>query len=266
MKFDFKINKYYLVSYAMTSKYKPFSGWEKLEDKIWEKHKYEPAYYFLNSKYINWAIEKLQTDFSDENIKDVFLKQASILEKIYQEIFKTKEFKRLYKETERHLKLVENQWQKNEKEVLKILKEVSGLPTPKHKINVYITHPKLHIGRTLDKKTIVWGHEEDWTNYSSVYLCHELLHIMTWPGHFQPNFDILHAIVVLADDELKIRLNRKGKYLSFKKEELNTEAVKLINLAKRIMPYWKKYLNGKLGKNILELKNLLDKYKKRGAF
>ncbi|PIW74882.1 MAG: hypothetical protein CO003_00220, partial [Candidatus Portnoybacteria bacterium CG_4_8_14_3_um_filter_44_15] len=61
---------------AMTSKHKPFSGWEKLEEKIWNKYKFEPAYYFLNSKYINWAAEKLQTDFSDKNIKNAFLKQA----------------------------------------------------------------------------------------------------------------------------------------------------------------------------------------------
>ncbi len=259
MKFEFKINKYYLVGYAMTSKHEPFSDWEKLEEKIWNKYKFEPAYYFLNFRYINWAIEKLQTNFSDENIKDIFLKQAALLEKIYKEIFKTKEFKRLYSETEKHLDFVKNQWQKNEKEVLKILQEISGLPIPKHKITVYITHPKSRNAKTIDKDTIVCGHAQNWKNYLTVYLCHELFHIMTWPGHFQPNFDILHAIMVLVDDELKIRLNKKGKYLDLKKEELNDRTIKLINRAKKIMPYWKKYLDGKSGKNILELKDFLVK-------
>jgi len=257
MKFEFKINKYYLVGYAMTSKHKPFSGWEKLEEKIWKKYKYEPAYYFLNSKYASWAIEKLQTDFSDGNVKNAFLKQATVLEKIYHDIFKTREFKRLYNETEKYLNFVKNQWQKNEKEVLKILQEISRLPIPKHKITVYITHPKSHNGKTLDKKSIVWGHEEDWKNYATVYLSHELLHIMTWPSHFQKNYDISHALICLAtSNELRIRLNKKGKY--FKEGKFYTE-YKTRKIEKKILPYWKKYLSGKLGKDILGLKSILDK-------
>lgn len=39
MKLEFKINKYYLAGYAMTSKNKPFPVWEKLEEKIWQKYK-----------------------------------------------------------------------------------------------------------------------------------------------------------------------------------------------------------------------------------
>ena len=261
MKFEFKINKYYLVGYTMVSKNKPFLAWKKLEEKIWQKYKDEPAYYFLNPKYISWALEKLQTDFSDKNINGVFLKQTAILKKIYKEIFKTKEFKRLRKETEKHLIFVKNQWQKNEKETLKILQEISGLPLPKQKITVYITHPKSRNAKTIDKNTIACGRTENWKNYLTVYICHELLHIMTWPAQFQPHFNILHAIIMLVDDELKFRLSKKGKYLNFKKDELNNEVIKLINLAKRILPYWRKYLSGKLGKNILKLKIFLVKYK-----
>lgn len=162
--------------------------------------------------------------------------------------------------------MIKNQWKKNEKEALRILQEISGLPIPRHKITVYITHPKSRNAKTLDRNTIVIGRIENWKNYLTVYLCHELMHIMTWPAHFQSNFNILHAIIMLADDELKIRLNKKGGYLSFKKEELNAEVIKLINSAKKILPYWRKYLNGNIGKNILGLKSLLDKNKKLGRF
>jgi len=265
MKLEFKINKYYLVGYTILSPNKPFIAWKKLEEKIWQRNREKPAYYFLNPKYINWAIEKLQTDFSNKNTKSVFLKQATVLKKIYQEIFKTKEFKRLRKETEKYLNFVKNQWKRNEKEALKILQEVSGLPIPKHKISVYTTHPKSHNGKTLDKKTIVWGHTEDWENYATVYLSHELLHIMTWPSHFQKNYNISHALICLAtNNELRIRLNKKGKY--FKDRKIYTEYPEMIKLEKAILPHWKKYLGGKTGKNILELKNFLDKYKKGGAF
>jgi len=255
MKFKFKINKYYLVGYAIASRNKPFLVWEKLEEKIWQKYKDEPAYYFLNPKYISLSLEKLQTDFTEKNIKSVFTKQVKTLGGIYNDIFKTKEFKRLYKETYKYLQFVKKQWQKNEKEALKILQEVSGLSIPKREITVYITHPKSRNGKTLDKKTIVCGHIEKWKNHITICLCHELLHIMTWPGHFQTHFDILHSIILLNDNELKIRLNKKGKY--FKEKGFNIEPAGFFNLEKKILPYWKKYLEGKLGKNIIEFKNLV---------
>lgn len=257
MKIEFKINKYHLVGYSISSKNKPFPAWKKLEEKIWEKYKNEPAYYFLNPRYINWALEKLQTDFSDKNINNVFLKHCVILKKIYQDIFKTKEFKKLLKETNIHLLFIKNQWKKNENDALKILEEVSGLPIPKHKIIVYITHPKSRNAKTLDKNTIVCGHYEEWKNHLTICLCHELLHIMTWPGHLQPNFDVLHSIILLNDNELKIRLNKKGEY--FKEGNLNIEPPEFFNLEKKILPHWKKYLSGKLTNNILELQKFLVK-------
>lgn len=255
MKFEFKINKFYLVGCAMMSKNKPFPAWKKLEEKIWQKYRDEPTYYFLNPKYINWSLGKLQTDFAKKNIESVFIEQAKTLKKIYQDIFKTKEFKRLYKETYKYFRFVKKQWERNEKEALKILKEISGLSIPKQKINVYIIHPALEIAETLDKKTIVRGRKEKWKNHSTIFLCHELTHIMTWPTHFQPHYDILHAIIMLSDNELKIRLNKKGIY--FKEGKLNIEPPEFFDLEKKILPYWKKYLAGNLGKNILELKILV---------
>ena len=162
MEFEFKINKYYLVGHTMTSKNKPFSAWNKLEERIWQKYKNEPAYYFLNSKYISLAIERIQSEFIDNNIKNVFLKNTTVLKKIYIEIFKAPEFKRLLNETDRHLLKIKNQWNTNEKEALKILQEISGLPLPTKNITVYITHPKSGNGKTLNKKTIVCGHKEKW--------------------------------------------------------------------------------------------------------
>lgn len=264
MGLEFKINKYYLVGYTIMSKNKPFPAWQRLEEKIWQKYREEPAYYFLNLKYISWALEKLQTDFTEKNIESAFTEQAKTLKKIYNDIFQSKEFKKLYKETYKYLQFVKNQWQKNEKEALKILQEISGLPIPKQKIAVYITHPKSHNGKTLDQNTIVWGHTEDWKNYATVYLSHELLHIMTWPSHFQKNYNISHALICLAtNNELRIRLNKKGKY--FKAGKIYTEYPEMIKLEKAILPHWKKYLGGKTSKNILELKSFLDKYKKRGV-
>ncbi len=241
----------------MASKNKPFPAWKKLEERIWQKYKDEPVYYFLNSKYINLALEQIQVNFSTKNITSVFKKHSLILKKIYQEIFKSKEFKKLHKETEKYFNCVKKQWQKNEKKSLGLLQKISGLPIPKKQISIFITHPKSCNGKTINQNAIVWGHKEDWKNYATIYLCHELLHIMTWPGHFQPHYDILHALISLAtNNELRIRLNKKGEY--FKERKFYTEYQKIFrNLEKKILPQWKQYLLGKLGKNIIELKNLI---------
>lgn len=263
MKFKFKINKYYLVSHTMISENKPFSDWKKLEEKIWRKYKNEPAYYFLNPKHINWALKTIQTDFLNNSIKKSFLKQSLILEKIYSEIFKSKEFKRLYKETEKYLKFVENQWRKNEKKALNILKKLSGFKLPKKEIVVYITHQKLYKGKAIvDKNIILWGHSEDWENYSTIYLCHELMHILTW--HKQKNYNLMHAIIeLLTDEELRIQLNKKGEY--FKENEKIIGHKNLISLKKKILPYWKKYIKKELAiDNIFELEKFL--FKKSGLF
>lgn len=264
MKLEFKINKYYLVGYAIASKNKPFSAWKKLEEKIWQKYKDEPAYYFLNPKHINWTLEQIQIDFSGKNFQSVFKKHSLILKKIYQEVFKSKEFKKLYKETNDYLQLVKNQWRRNEKEALRIFRDISGIKIPKKIITVYITHPKLHNGKAFpNKNLIVWGHSEDWKNYSTVYLCHELMHILTW--NKQKNYYLMHIIIELAiDEEFRIRLNKKGIYFKEKRKLVGHK--NLLPLKKELLPYWKKYLAGRLGKDVLELKSLLDKKRKMRCF
>ncbi len=241
----------------MASKNKPFPAWKKLEERIWRKYRDEPSYYFLNPKYISLALEKIQVNFSNGNIKKIFKKQGLVLEKIYQDIFKSSEFRRLLKETKKHLIFIENQWSRNEKKALKNLREISGLSIPKRKITVFITHPKSLNCKTLNQNTITRGCKERWKNHSTIFLCHELSHIITWPGHFQPHYNILHAIIMLIDNELKLRLNKKGKY--FEEGKICTESPTFLLLEKKILPYWKKYLAGKLGKNILELKKFLIK-------
>jgi len=101
MKFKFKINKYYLAGHTILSPIKPFSEWSRLEKKLWQKYKNESAYYLLNPKHINWAFEQMQINFLYNKIQSVFKKESKKLENIYKEIFKSKEFKRLYMETKK---------------------------------------------------------------------------------------------------------------------------------------------------------------------
>ena len=264
MKFDFKINKYYLINHTMQSynqrQIMPFPEWEKLERRLLKKYDSEPSYYFLNPKEIYWTMETIFIDSflnNKQNFEQTFLKTALRLKKIYEEIIRSQEFKRLYKETYQYLKFVENQWQKNEKKVFKIIEDLSGIKIPQKQITIYITHPRLKNGRMIrDKNIILWGHSEDWKNYSTIYLCHELMHILTENKYKNP--ELMHAIIeLLADNELRIRLNKKGNYFKEGKIAIGHEYLK--PLEKRILKYWKQYLEGKNEKNIFEFENFLLK-------
>lgn len=265
MKLSFEINKYYLINHTMQSyrqrQMKPFPEWEKLEERLLNKYDSEPAYYFLNPKDIYWTMETISIDsgFNNKQFKQTFSNHGLRLEKIYKEIIKSQEFKRLYKETYKYLEFVENQWKENEKEALKILQDLSGFKFPQKQITVYITHPKLKNGRMIrDKNIILWGHSEDWKNYSTVYLCHELMHILTENKH--KNSDLMHVIIeLLVDNELRIRLNKKGDYFHEDKLVIGHEYLK--PLENKILEYWKQYLNGKNKKNIFEFEVLLLKKK-----
>lgn len=67
-----------------------------------------------------------------------------------------------------------------------------------------------------------------------------------------------HAIIELAtDNELRIRLNKKGKY--FKEGKFDIGHDHLRKLEQKILPHWKDYLENKGKKNIFELEKELRK-------
>ena len=137
------------------------------------------------------------------------------------------------------------------------MQDLSGFKLTQKQITVYITHPKLKNGRMIpNRNVILWGHSEDWKNYSTVYLCHELMHIAT-ENKFK-NSELGHAIIeLLVDNEFRIRLNKKGDYFNECKTVIGHEYLK--SLENKIIEHWKQYLNKKGEKNIFELEKSLLK-------
>ncbi|NIA02322.1 MAG: hypothetical protein GWP15_02980, partial [Nitrospirae bacterium] len=172
-------------------------------------------------------------------------------EKIIEELKSSSEFKRLIRETKEYKKFIKAQWQKNSEKVLEIIENTSGLKLPNQCIDVYITHPKLKNGFTIDNNKIAWGHSEDFLNYSTVYLCHELMHILTK----HDNTDVTHAVIeLLIDNELRIRLNQFGSYFQFQGHK------HLAELKEKIFPEWQKFLK-RDKKNIFNfIKEFKSKY------
>ncbi len=240
---QFKVNELYVFLHAinMNQEDEPFNGWAKFTNAIWEN---DPAiFYFLAG-----APEHILYVKSTADYKKLFAKNLRVLSKIK----KSKEFKRLIKETKQYKLFLEKQWNENKASALSILEELSGLPLPNKTININLSHPALRNGMAIDDNNIVWGHKEEYQNYSVVYICHELLHIMTK----HDNSDVLHAAIeLLVDNELRIRLNKKGKYFEYQNHR------HLKEIEKKLYPAWKQYLKQDK-KNILQFAKKYEKIKR----
>lgn len=255
IKLSFKINKYYLLVNALSQIDLPFPEWVNLQNMLWEK--YPRAFYLLTNHS--------EVAFIGNAPLEEFIKTQKETKKMLKDAFKTKEFQRLYDESKKYLIFLKKEWVKNREEALKILKELSGLDLPNKNITVLITHPNLYRGFALPPYNVMgFGFAEDWKNSSTVYLCHELMHYIT------KNTRTMHALIkLMTDNELRIRLNKKGKYFIFqnppeqKDSPLYTYFNQLRDLEKKIYPYWKEYLKNQKGRNIIDLeKEIIKKIKK----
>jgi len=153
-------------------------------------------------------------------------------------------YKEILVETKDYLQFCKVQWAKNLQASSKAMKELTGLSFNK-RFRVFVTHPSLHNGMNWGNDTISWGHPEEWPNYTTVYLWHEILHSCLVRS------DESHAIIqLLTDNELRIRLNG-GRYPPFKGHE------GLFPLMRKISPSWKQYLKSS-DRNILEFQSSIS--------
>jgi len=231
MKIQFKINKEYLLTHSLGQiGITPFPEWVNFLNKLWKKN--EELSCLLQGRphliFINNATKK--TYKFNANFNN-FIKYA----------LKTKEYNKLYLQTEKYLNFIKNQWYKNETAVYNFLEQTLGLKLPPaKKINILITHPSFKNGFAYTQHdSIGWGHKEEWKNYSTVYITHEILHILT--KKFNGDQEIMHAIIELAcDNELRIQLNKRGVY--FKEGNQKIGHPSLYKIERKILPAWKKFL------------------------
>jgi|SRR3989344_3581017 len=260
MELKFKINKYYLLAHTIKSSTPPFDGWIELPNKLWNIS--NDAYWFLFNPS---AQDKIFAKLDDTGFDVFFVKFKKDFEKILSAAFKSKEFSRLHEETKKYLNFLEKEWISKQKIIIATTEEILGEKLPDMSITVLVTHPKLANGMALpESNTIYWGHRENWKNYSMVYLMHEALHLIL--DRKLEKKHLTHAIIeLISDNELRIRLNGKGKY--FKEQEEYIGHLFLRKLVRALLPFWKIYLRDR-NKNIikfyhelnvnLEIKKLLE--------
>ena len=227
MKVSFKIKKDYLISHTLLS---------ASNDRFSSKKNRKDIVEFQNYA---WKVSKdLYSVIPGRSGADILLddgglkkyqKMTNRLQSYFRVLSKSKEFKKIHNQTEQYRKFCANQWKKNYKRASEVIKDLTQLKL-NDSFTVFITHPSLKNGRNLKANKIVWGHTEDWKNYTSVYIWHEILH-----SYFDKS-DLNHTLIeLIADNELRYRLNGT-KYPPFEGHEY------LLKIKKRMFPNWKKYL------------------------
>lgn len=189
--------------------------------------------------------EIIERDFQNEikYIKDNFpnlLERDLMFVELIKFISKNDEFKYILDATEKYKDKISSEWSEKKYAILNhlsnILKiSVDKLGKPKI-ITCVIMHPNMRIGRYAGKiNKIIWGHYDDWENYSMVYLMHEFLHSMLGCDSF------IHPIIELAtDQELRVRLNTGDEY--FIKYGNRVGHAYTQEESKKLLNKWKSYL------------------------
>jgi|SRR3989304_5621275 len=220
MKVQFIIDKDYLILHTLASiKPSDFSSNKNKKDIVsFQKYANE----FLTKQ--NFSIEKFFIDRP--------LKRSEITKKVKKHLATFKkgtEFQSILKQTENYLLFCKKQWKKNYPQTRKVMVGLTGLKFEKSFI-VYLTHPSLRNGQYIGSNKLAWGHYEDWPNYTTIYLWHEILHsyVLNTPKN--------HALIeLITDNELRIRLNG-GKYPPFSGHK------ELKNLMQKFLPHFQEFL------------------------
>ncbi|MEK7193687.1 MAG: hypothetical protein AAB652_02755 [Patescibacteria group bacterium] len=232
IRLSFIVDKSFILQHILKS----FSDWRSvkvLKHKLWKRN--QKLYYILAQN-----IEPLTfADNFSEELKRAVKDSLSDLSFIY----KNPLFRKILKETEKYRLFVNEQWEKNYNLSLMHMRDITKLPLDTVQLNleVYISHPKLSRGRSYpEQRVIAWAHSEDWKNYSTVYLWHEIMHHIAYSR--KGSSHLMHALIELAcDNELRVRLNGRGGY--FREGEFDVGHNYLVKLERKITEEWKKYLN-----------------------
>lgn len=205
----------------------------KLKRKIWDLD--ETAYYLLS--------QNIEPALFEPNPVLKIKKSVRNINTLLDNVFATKEFKTIFAAVEKNASFMQKQWTNNYALSLLHMEAITkiDLTTLNKPINVYVSHPLLQKGRSyVENNAIAFTHKEDWKNYSTVYLWHEIMHHITFDK--KCNQGLMHALIELAcDNELRIRLNDNGKY--FIENGIPVGHKYLVNLEKKLLLDWQTYLD-----------------------
>ncbi len=189
LKVKFVINKNFLVKYCIRNYGEDrFNKNAVLEEKgniiefqdiAWKKSK---ALYEMVCKY--WNVDEWDNDGR----------------RYIEELSKIDIFQKIYHNTEINIPLIEKEWEKNYK---KTSVYISSLGIDLNgEFEICLINSALLAGTNLGNNKILWAYREDFPNYNTIYIWHEILHSV-----FDKS-DIEHALIeLITDNEIRYLLN-----------------------------------------------------------
>lgn len=220
---SFTIDDNYLLWHVLAS----------MEDERFSSTKYKRD--ILDFQNYAWKEDKRLYDFLVGRMRPSNFVGAKLNESIeklpgyVRSLKQSPEYEKLLRQTRDYLQQCRLQWRDNSDATHYRIQEITNIELDTN-FTVYITHPGLKNGSNIGDGTILWGHSEDWPNYTTVYLWHEILHSYFGSG------DVEHAVIeLITDEELRTRLNGGG-YPPFE-GHLHLEPIK-----RELLDYWHAYL------------------------
>lgn len=239
MNLRFTVHKKLLLILALTGD-PDLEGWRDLKNNLWNKY---PLGYKL-------AQGKLQDVFIQDDWDLGLNKAICSLYDLVTAGLSTKEFNQLFIDTTVYKTWLEKEWLKSKVNVAKELRDILRIELPKEQFTVFLVAPKICMGWYIGDKKILWGHTENWTNYSIVYLVHEYLHDLLGCNKLE------HALIeLIADNELRLRLNKSGDYFYINHKMIGHDFI--LELEKQIYNDWQDYLANQ-NVNIFEFVKVLN--------
>ncbi len=230
----FSVHDIYLAAHILRSKGEDNFSSDQFKDDIVLLQKYMEG---LSKEHYDKLMAIDPSEITPQNMDSPKLKDVRLF------IIKATEtsfFGKILTQTYEYGKACRDQWQKNYPKTFDIIKELTGLPLNKT-FTVYITHPSLKNRLTLQNdNAILWGNYEEWDNYSTVYLWHEVMNT------YLPQDDVGRAVLeLLCENHLRVQLNG-GDYPPFINGTPDLKETK-----EKILDDWKAFLNSE-NKDILK--------------
>jgi hypothetical protein len=158
-------------------------------------------------------------------------------------------------QTAKALSDVRTEWEHNYFKSHEILSELIGLPLDRT-FQVFMTHPSVAQGFNDFRGNIFWTYRLTFPNYNTIYLWHEIMHYYVDNEH-KYSESVAHSVVeLLADEELRVRLNGED-YLPLVGHPHLRQSVTLL------LPSWQSYTKQRGKKNINEFIEQADQLLKK---
>lgn len=176
-------------------------------------------------------------EFALQNNTSDYATVGNYLNEFVDELVKTPEFKIIKDQTQACIPAIKNEWDKNFAFTSEFICSL-GIKI-KRDFDVYITHPGQIAGYNRGDN-IIWTYQNDWPNYNTVYLWHEILH--SYKAIRASGKVISESIIeIITDNEMRVRLNG-GTYPPIlpSGHDSYTGKFKL-----KLLPIWQDYLKNK---------------------